>query len=229
VSRLGVSAWGAVLVTALLGLALSLVVVSTASGPPEPGPQVLGSASVTREVKPPGPSGAAPSPGRPVRRSPATLGDGRDAEERPGRPVRVSIPAIDLAGVVGATGVTRSGQMRLPDDPGRLGWYRYGPTPGQGTGSVVLAGHVDSATYGVGPLARLVELSPGDTVSVLTEAGRWRRYRVDSLERFDRRALPAAVFSRSGPERLRLVTCTGAYLPEQGGYQENLVVTAVPS
>jgi hypothetical protein len=228
VTRLGASAWGAVLLTALLGLALSLVAVSTSPDTPEPGPQVLGSASIAREVRPPEPRSARPGPRRAVSRSPATLGDARDATDRTGRPARVSIPAIGLAGDVGATGVTRDGQMRLPRDPGRLGWYRYGPAPGEGTGSVVLAGHVDSATYGVGPLARLVELRPGDTVSVLTGAGRWRRYRVDSLERFDRQALPPAVFSRSGPERLRLVTCTGAYLPEQGGYQENLVVTAVP-
>lgn len=232
-SRLGVSAWGAVLVTALLGLALSLVVVSTSADTPEPGPQVRGPASVAGDVEPPEPPSTRPSSTRPstaraVPRSPATLGDSPEGKGDTDSPVRVSIPAIDLTGEVGATGVTRDGQMRLPRDPGRLGWYRYGPSPGQGAGSVVLAGHVDSATYGVGPLARLVELRPGDTVSVLTEAGRWRRYRVDSLERFDRQALPAAVFSRSGPERLRLVTCTGAYLPEQGGYQENLVVTAVP-
>jgi hypothetical protein len=228
VARLGASAWGAVLLTALLGLALSLVAVSTASDAPAPGPQVLGSASVAHEVRPPEPRRTKPKPGRTVSRSPATLDDARDATAGTSRPLRVSIPAIDLAGDVGATGVDPDGQMRLPRDPGRFGWYRYGPAPGQGTGSVVLAGHVDSATYGVGPLARLVELRPGDTVSVLTEAGRWRRYRVDSLERFDRQALPSAVFSRSGPERLRLVTCTGAYLAEQGGYQENLVVTAVP-
>ena len=51
---------------------------------------------------------------------------------------------------------------------------------------------------------------------------------VDSIERFDQQALPAEVFARTGPERLRLVTCTGPYLPEAGGYQQNLVVTAVP-
>ena len=53
-------------------------------------------------------------------------------------------------------------------------------------------------------------------------------YRVDSIERFDRQALPATVFTRTGPERLRIVTCTGPYLPDEGGYQQNLVVTAVP-
>lgn len=90
--------------------------------------------------------------------------------------------------------------MRLPDDPRVLGWYRFGPAPRTG----------DVVEVGLGP-------------------GRRSSYRVDSVERFDRQALPAAVFARTGPERLRIVTCTGPYLPDQGGYQQNLVVTAVPA
>jgi hypothetical protein len=84
--------------------------------------------------------------------------------------------------------------------------------------------------------------SAGPRARVLTAAGRRlrhavepfvelshpRSYRVDSIERFDRRALPAELFARTGPERLRLVTCTGPYVVEAGGYQQNLVITAVP-
>jgi sortase (surface protein transpeptidase) len=141
----------------------------------------------------------------------------------------VRAPAIELTAPVDAVGVAADRQMRLPRDPGRLGWYRFGPAPDSGRGSAVLAGHVDSETYGVGPLARLGELRPGDTVDVRLATGRWRRFRVDSIQAFERRSLPDSVFSRSGPERLRLVTCAGAYLPDAGGYQENLVVTAVPA
>jgi hypothetical protein len=119
--------------------------------------------------------------------------------------------------------------MRLPRDPRRLGWYRFGPAPGAGLGSAVLAGHVDSEAYGVGPLVQLGELRPGDTVGVRLATERWRRFRVDSIQTFERRSLPDSVFTRTGPQRLRLVTCTGAYLPDAGGYQENLVVTAVPA
>jgi hypothetical protein len=94
---------------------------------------------------------------------------------------------------------------------------------------VVLAGHVDSRRFGVGPLSRLQTIEVDALIAVAGRSGRVRTYRVDSIERFDRQALPAAVFARTGPERLRLVTCTGPYLPEAGGYQQNLVVTAVPS
>jgi sortase (surface protein transpeptidase) len=143
-------------------------------------------------------------------------------------PVRLRVPSLGLDTAVRAVGVADDRQMRLPADPRVLGWYRYGPAPG-GEGSVVLAGHVDSRRFGVGPLSRLQTIEVDALIAVAGRSGRVRTYRVDSIERFDRQALPAAVFARTGPERLRLVTCTGPYLPEAGGYQQNLVVTAVPS
>ena len=41
-------------------------------------------------------------------------------------------------------------------------------------------------------------------------------------------ALPYSLFARTGPGRLQIVTCGGSYLPDKGGYQENIVVTAAP-
>jgi hypothetical protein len=37
------------------------------------------------------------------------------------------------------------------------------------------------------------------------------------------------VFARTGAPRLRLITCGGEYDVDAGGYQQNLVVTAVPA
>ena len=39
---------------------------------------------------------------------------------------------------------------------------------------------------------------------------------------------PDSLFARTGPGRLQIVTCGGSYLPDKGGYQENIVVTAAP-
>jgi hypothetical protein len=52
---------------------------------------------------------------------------------------------------------------------------------------------------------------------------------VVGVERFDRQGLPEELFSRQGPERLRVITCGGEYDPDAGGYQQNLVVTAAPA
>lgn len=172
------------------------------------------------------PEGSGARPGEQVPRSPATLSA---PETAVAQAVRLTAATVGIDLRVRPVGVARDRQMALPPDPAVMGWYRYGPAPGSGRGSVVLAGHLDSRRYGLGPLVRLRDVQVGDRVEVTLDDGTRRAYRVRSLRRFDRQALPAELFSRVGPERLRIVTCGGAYLPDRGGYQQNLVVTAVPA
>lgn len=230
-TRLGRSGWWVVACAATAGLLLSLVLVIRGDAPPE-AREVRGEAALS--TRGPG-SATATAGGRDERtgrasppavvRSDASLA--ALATRRTGAPVRLRVPDLGLDAAVRPVGVGGDRQMRLPADPRELGWYRFGPAPGD-AGSVVLAGHVDSRRFGVGPLVGLQAVDVGTVVQMTTRTGRLRSYRVDSIERFDQQALPAAVFARTGPERLRLVTCTGPYLPEAGGYQQNLVVTAVP-
>lgn len=232
-TRLGRSAWWAVATAAVFGLLLSLV-VATGSDDLQDVAQVRGdaAASAVKTGTPPVRDGGGRSPGD-VGRSASTVGrtdaslGARPAPRTP-TPTRVRVPALGLEAAVRPVGVGGDRQMQLPADPRVLGWYRFGAAPGD-RGSVVLAGHVDSRRFGVGPLADLRGIAVGDRVEVATGSGSLRTYRVDSIETFDRQALPADVFARTGPERLRLVTCTGPYLPQAGGYQQNLVVTAVPA
>lgn len=183
---------------------------------------------------------APPASARPAfeLRTPVATGAGRPAESTgPAEPARradeqqqptaLRVPAVDLDLPVRPVGVTGRGDMALPDDPRVLGWYRFGPVPGA-AGSSVVAGHLDSTEFGVGPLVRLSGVTPGDRIRVTTTDGRDRRYVVTGVRRHDRRRLPTGLFSRSGPSRLRVVTCAGEYDAEAGGYQLNLVVTAKP-
>ena len=143
-------------------------------------------------------------------------------------PTRVRIPAIGLDAAVVPVGVAREGAMRVPRDARRVGWYRFGPRPGSGAGSVVLAAHVDSRTQGLGAFYPLRDAEPGDRVTVVTEGGR-RTYRVVARQLVRKRALPLEeLFRRDGREVLTLITCGGPYLDFAGGYRDNLVVSAVP-
>ena len=92
-----------------------------------------------------------------------------------------------------------------------------------------MAGHLDSRRYGLGPLVRLRDVEPGDTVTVAMSGRRPATYVVEALARFDQQSLPDELFSRSGPERLRIITCGGDYDDDAGEYEQNLVVTAVPA
>jgi sortase (surface protein transpeptidase) len=118
--------------------------------------------------------------------------------------------------------------MSLPGDVDRVGWYRFGPAPGQ-EGSAVIAGHVDDAEQGLGELAAIRAAEPGDEVLVTDAAGDATRWRVVARDVIRKRALPLdELFRREGPPRLTLLTCGGPFVPEYGGYRDNVVVVAEP-
>ena len=85
-------------------------------------------------------------------------------------PVRLAVPALGVDAPLDAVGVAADGQMEIPEDVDRVGWYRFGPAPGQ-DGSAVLAGHVDDAEQGLGVLATLREVGVGELVEVTDAAG----------------------------------------------------------
>jgi sortase (surface protein transpeptidase) len=94
---------------------------------------------------------------------------------------------------------------------------------------VVLAGHVDSATDGIGYFARLLRIRVGETVELRGD-GHSAAYRVSSVVEVPKNALAtrSGAFEQTGDHRLSLITCTGAYDAARGGYASNLLVTAVP-
>lgn len=104
----------------------------------------------------------------------------------------------------------------------------HGATPGSATGAILLAGHVDSARSGAGAFYGLEGARAGDSVSVTSSDGKTRRYSVTSMRRVRKGALPAGIFSRSGPRRLVLVTCGGPFDAARGVYRDNIIVTARP-
>ena len=208
--------------TAVLGMALAIGVPtaweltrpSAAAGAPVE--QVL--------AEPPAPSPAA----APVAPRVAT----RDAapQNRPTAlpPVRLTVPARGMDAAVDPVGVEPDGQMTIPAEVDRVGWYRFGVPPGE-QGSAVIAGHVDSRTQGLGAMAPLREAAPGDEVLVTDAAGTSSRWRVVSRELISKQALPLdRLFTRDGPPRLTLITCGGPFLPVIGSYRDNVVVVAEP-
>jgi sortase (surface protein transpeptidase) len=142
--------------------------------------------------------------------------------------VRLVVPALDVDAPIRPMGVRDDGQMALPEDVDRVGWYRFGPRPGD-AGSAVLAGHVDDDEQGLGALAPLRTAEPGDEIQVTDRDGASTRWRVVSREVITKQALPLdRLFRRDGPPRLTLITCGGPFLPEFGSYRDNVVVVAEP-
>jgi sortase (surface protein transpeptidase) len=138
------------------------------------------------------------------------------------------VPTLGIDAAVDPVGVEPDGQMTIPAEVDRVGWYRFGPTPGH-AGSAVIAGHVDSRTQGLGAMAPLREATAGDEVLVTDATGTASRWRIVSRELISKQALPLdRLFAREGPPRLTLITCGGPFLPEFQSYQDNVIVVAEP-
>ena len=156
-----------------------------------------------------------------------TQAAGVDQQKSPaGAPARLVVPRLHATMKVLPEGLDPKGFMALPDSPFQAGWYKYGSAASDESGAVVIAAHVDTKEAGAGPLARLDRMRPGDTVLVVTGSLTYA-YRVESVLRLNKNAVDvAAVFSRSGPARLHLLTCGGPFDADTGHYEDNVIVVA---
>jgi len=124
---------------------------------------------------------------------------------------------------------TVDGLLKVPENVQHVGWWDGSAQAGEPFGATVIAGHVDSATEGIGFFARLRSIKVGEMVT-LRAGSHSLKYRVTSVRDVPRRALAtdSQAFKQSGPHRLVLITCTGHYHRDRGGYDNNLVVIAKP-
>ena len=138
-------------------------------------------------------------------------------------PVALEIPEINVATRLERLGVKPDRTVDVPVDPDNAGWFRLGPKPGQ-LGSSVILGHVDSVA-GPAVFARLGELDRGDAVMIGRADGSVVEFVVKRAVTYPNAEFPAQrVYAAQGVRRLNLVTCTGEYDADRGGYQSNLVV-----
>jgi hypothetical protein len=145
------------------------------------------------------------------------------------RPVRVRIDRLHVAAIVVPTGVDATGAFAVPAGVDTVGWYRFGPGLGAPAGSMVIAGHVDSATQGAGAFAPLRHLRPGDRVEVTGSDGRDAVFTVVGREEHAKSTIDLdRYFATTGAPRLTLITCGGPFNRTTGHYRDNIVVTAVP-
>lgn len=226
---------GRAFVAALLALSGSLILGGCAAAPASPatpstvaaGTPSTGAASTPTATSTQTPA-AAPTPVVQVPVADASLG----AAIAPSSvaPVRLGIAGIDLDMSIDPMGVTAEGLMDLPPDTAVAGWYRFGPGVHASRGSTVIAAHVDSNAYGLGPFVRLKELAPGAEISVQAADGSTARYTVTAVTTTVKADVPLAdVFSSTGPHRLMLVTCGGDFDYDTRHYLSNVIVEADPS
>ncbi|MGM0386861.1 MAG: class F sortase, partial [Actinomycetota bacterium] len=118
------------------------------AGPVTTTPAEVSAPAVTSD---PGPStdrgqGRTALPGIEVRA--ADLPAPRDVEP----PIRLAYEAIGANMPIDPVGVAEDGQMEIPEDALRAGWYRFGAAPSDDEGTVVVSAHAGSYITPRGPL-----------------------------------------------------------------------------
>lgn len=144
-------------------------------------------------------------------------------------PVRLSMPERKVTASVVPVTVDAAGAVGVPDPPTTVGWWSGGARPGDATGTVVIVGHIDSRTAGLGTFSVLPALRIGEAVDVRGADGRTVEYHVFARRQYTKADLPVETFAQDGPARLVLVTCGGAFDRSRRSYQDNVVVYAVPA
>ncbi|HEY6744280.1 MAG TPA: class F sortase [Mycobacteriales bacterium] len=144
----------------------------------------------------------------------------------PAAPGAVTLPGQKVTAPVVAMGVRRDGELEIPESVGTVGWWVGSAPAGATRGSTVLAGHIDSASQGVGAFAALRDLSLGSPVVLTDVFGERHPYTVTARRTYPKYSLPRSVFSAAP---LVLVTCGGPFDEKAGSYRDNIVVYAVPS
>ena len=130
--------------------------------------------------------------------------------------------------VLDPLGLDLNGELEVPEDYARGGWYVDGPRPGE-TGPAVVAAHVDS-TDGPAPFYRLSEVVVGDRIEVVYPNGDEVAFVATRIEQHAKDEFPTLeVYGNTDEPELRLITCGGDFDRRARSYRHNVIVWAVRS
>lgn len=146
---------------------------------------------------------------------------------QPSTPLRLVIKRLGINAPVTSVGVDKNGAIETPsiDNPNLIGWYRHGPTAGEG-GPAVMLGHKDTRTRSA-VFSRVGEIRNGDTIEVKRRDGTTAVFTVGGVEQVGKTIFPTQrVYGDQANAQLHLITCGGVYNRNTGHYQDNIIVYA---
>ena len=144
----------------------------------------------------------------------------------PSPPKQIRIPSIGVDAPVHAVGRESDGSIAVPSLKLRneAGWYREGPSPGE-YGPAIVVGHVDTKDRPA-VFHRLKDLVPGARIEIARRDRTVAVFEVNTVQQYDKQALPLSVYQDYTRPALRLITCGGNWVGGDTGYADNIVVFA---
>jgi len=141
-------------------------------------------------------------------------------------PKKITIPTISVDAGMHEVGLLSNGSIETPNVlSGLVGWYEYGPTPGE-IGPSVLVGHVDSYK-GPSVFWNLAKLNIGDNINISREDGTVVKFSVTQIKQYPQDDFKTdEVYGDINNAGLRVITCGGTFNHLTGHYSKNTVVFA---
>lgn len=144
-------------------------------------------------------------------------------------PRRLDIPGLDVRAPVVSRGLDERGALEPPpfDQPGVVGWYADGVTPGA-SGTALVVGHVDTETRPA-VFYKVSTLKPGQKIRVVREDAEVAEFTIEDIQVLARDGFDAEQAygpRRPGRAELRIVTCGGTFDTARNRYTANVVVSA---
>ena len=156
--------------------------------------------------------------------SPALAALAKKQANLPGHSALLSIPALSINAKVQEVGITTKGNIGTPNNFTDVGWYKYGPLPGN-NGTAVIDGHVDNGLALPGVFKHLGNIKLGNDVYIITKEGKQLHFIVTDIATYDYNAPTDQIFKQSDTPTLLLITCAGTWVNEIGTHNKRLVVT----
>lgn len=137
----------------------------------------------------------------------------------------LKIPTINVDALIESMGITQDGAMEAPSGAKNVGWYAFGPRPGD-NGSAVIGGHYGYWNNGnVSVFNNLNKLIPGDKIYVENEEGMTTTFIVRKLQMYDKNDDASDIFiSNDGKAHLNIITCAGVFDKVLKTYSNRLVI-----
>jgi hypothetical protein len=141
----------------------------------------------------------------------------------------VQIPVQHVRAPIDVCQIVQGG-LEPPTNVHRTCYWAGGAAVGAAQGTTVLTGHINYAGQGTGAFGNLAGLRAGQLVYTAGADGTVTRWRIARVKhRPKTKGVDTAAFAgRSGPRRLYLISCGGAFDATELSYVDNIYVLATP-
>jgi LPXTG-site transpeptidase (sortase) family protein len=142
-------------------------------------------------------------------------------------PLGINIPKINVNAEIMEVGIVKNTkEMEVPQDADIVGWYKYGPTPGQ-PGASVLNAHYDTPTGAPAIFYNLTKLQVGDEFYITNDQNKQLKYIVKEIINAPLNNFPIdKIYGERDYSQVTLITCAGVWNASTRLYSNRLAVIA---